>query len=184
MGAKENARKQIDAADYKIASIVAQFNMVADPDNISRYQEKHNIVAPIATTHMWAKNAPREILYIVTDFLDMSAITDEQKALLPELADALTERFRAVEGVVLEKKAAGETDSYDEERHNLVVERGAQWIKESTGNPELGRRVFDAIASEFVAMQNQYLQDETGPIADYIEARRQTPPATGWFTRP
>ncbi|MCB1551145.1 MAG: hypothetical protein KDJ26_04000 [Alphaproteobacteria bacterium] len=171
MNTLQQARTLIDEADKKMASIVAKFNIVSDPESSNAYEREHTLASPARETLILAK-VPTDIFNKVVKLFELSERdAQETRIQLRGLAVLLIERFSALEAIVTEKVNMGLESSFDPKRHQDVVNRGAAWVGAAGGNPELGRCVFRTIADEFVEAQNQYLEDQTGAIAEYIRHR-------------
>ncbi|MCB1650913.1 MAG: hypothetical protein KDI46_02555 [Alphaproteobacteria bacterium] len=181
----EDSRALIDAADRELFSLLAQFNPVAKGEkNILNSQKKEQALSS-GYIEMWRNDAPNGLLRCVIDELDLTDKSlEELRTSIRAIARALSKRFHALEGIALDKKAKGETDSYSHARHATVVNRGAEGVEAAGGNSELGRRVFAAIAQKCVDIQNEYLRKDSGPLANYIKSkslsRRASPP--GWLS--
>lgn len=175
---KQAARSQIDAADKQLVSLISKFKM-ASTDT----PRAHNDIVVGGDMMMFREDAPRHLLRLVVDNLDTNGLDEKMARVnILQIAQALSSRFHALENVARSKKAQGHTDSYDKERHEQVIQRGADGVEKAGGDRELGKKIFNVIADEFVSMQNQYLQEQKGPIATFIDKKNSTghTNAPGW----
>ncbi len=181
---KLEARTKIDAADKIIINITSEFNMRSNPDNYHNMsQERHDLIFP-GLVEMWKQNTPNKLLTIATNPLDFSDKPEEEiRLLMLNLGKSLSNRFKSIEGVVLEKEKDGATSSYDKARHDAVINKFGNEFARLGNDYELGKLIGKSIADYFVEIQDMYLNYKTGPIAEYLASKKtdnkHAPP--GWL---
>ena len=84
------------------------------------------------------------------------------------ITKCLAVRFNALVPVVLNKEELGLKGSYDAARHAHVIENAGVLAGEFGANPELARDLAKLIADRSVELQDAYLQEGNGPLAEMM----------------
>lgn len=100
-----------------------------------------------------------------------------------QIAEALTKRFLAVTSVGAYKFRSG-LPAVDPTRRQAVIDAAEQAALALGGDPELAKRIYELMTDYCADIQDQYMKDGTGPLADHIDrGLSQEPDGTLIYTR-
>ena len=178
MSILNSARFRINAADEQIIHLLPAFQFAAQPVN----HDALNVSSELKSL-LNAKSVPEELWANLVGFIQPRTLringeTHEEV----ELAQCLLDRYLAVSDIALHKLKNpdrwtddnGVYDAYDAPRHNDVIEKNVKAAVDNGADEDLARAFYVTLLDYFVQIQNDYLNNSSGPIVDTnADAKRE-----------
>ncbi len=166
----DEARETIDKVSRNIAKALAQTINIDDETEI-------NIVS-IATRHAQKLidmgKVPQDFLSMVnmvSKRLEQYAIANNisyTNEIIEDVTNNLSDRYNALAPIVLHKFNKGEEDAYDQERHEAVIAKSGELALKYGSDRVLLMDLTSMLADKAVELQNPYLKNQSGPLAEII----------------
>ncbi len=166
----DEARKTIDQVSQNLAKALAQTIRINDGTEI-------NIVS-IAKHHAQKLidmgKVPQDFLSMVDTVskrLEQYAIANNvsyKSETIEDVTDNLSDRYNALAPIALDKFRNGKKDAYDQERHKAVIANSGELALKYGADKVLLMDLTTMLADKAVELQNPYLRNQSGPLAEII----------------